>query len=256
MTFSVARPAVVPGKIDLDRLHNLVERATGLLPERQAVEKTGKSWYSIENKADEGIAEVFVYDMIGDWGVTAADFIADLKALGSPSKITLRINSEGGEVFDGVAIYEALARSDAEIDGYVDGLAASAASFIAMAADRLTVARNARIMIHDASAFAWGNAKTMRDTAALLDDISDMIAGIYADRAGGKPADWRTKMQEETWFTAQKAVDEGLADAVGPAASERTQRQKSDSDEEPTDTAVVDPLAQFDFASVLTEAFR
>jgi ATP-dependent protease ClpP protease subunit len=256
--FKIKTPSVVPGKVDLDRIANLVARSQALLPEREPVAKTGKSWYSIENKAAD-TAEVFIYDVIGDWGVSASDFVNDLKALGSPKKITLRINSEGGEVFDGIAIFEALARSEAEIAGFVDGLAASAASFIAMAADHLTVARNAKMMIHDASTIAWGNPAALRQVADLLDELSDTIADVYAEKSGKPAADWRTAMKAETWYSAQKAVDEGLADEVGPSAASRITRQKDD-DSEAEDavditTVTMSTEVMGTIASQLREAF-
>jgi ATP-dependent protease ClpP protease subunit len=159
--------------------------------------------------------------MIGDWGVSAQEFVDQLRGVAGP--IDLHVNCEGGEVFDGIAIYGALARYPGQVTAYVDSLAASAASFIVQAAGRRVMARNARMMIHDAHGLCIGNAAVMQEMAALLDDLSDNIADIYAHRGGGTVAEWRARMQggaDGTWYTAQAAVDAGLADEVAetPAA--------------------------------------
>jgi len=151
---------------------------------------------------------------IGGWfGMTAVDFIEELKAVES-AKIDLHLNSPGGEVFDAVAIYNSLVQHDAEVTVYVDGLAASAASFIAQSGDTVIMQKASTMMIHDASGMAWGNAKDMADTANILNKISDNIASIYAERTGGTTEEWRAFMQEEIWYTAKEAVDAGLADKV------------------------------------------
>src|SRR5690348_8855388 len=136
----------------------------------------------IENAADK--AEVYLYDIIGDWGVSAGDVVAELRAIGD-LPIDLHINSEGGSVFDGLAIYNALRNHSKPVTAYIDALAASAASFIAMAASRIVIAKNASMMIHDAIGFAYGNAADMRALAELLDESSNTIAEIYDDHAGG-----------------------------------------------------------------------
>ncbi len=171
-----------------------------------------KAWYRIENKASAA-AEVFIYDEIGGWGVTAADFVKELQDI-TASRIDLHLNTPGGEVFDGIAIYNALRNHKAQVTAYVDGLAASAGSFIAQAGDRRVMARQSQMMIHDGHAVCVGNAKDMATTAALLDKCSDNLASIYAERAGGSVADWRNVMRTETWYSAQEAVDAGLADEV------------------------------------------
>lgn len=169
-------------------------------------------WYRIRN-ADTDRATVYIYDFIDPWGVTAADFVAELAAITSPS-IDLHINSGGGLVFDAVAIYAALRNHAARVDVSIDGLAASAASFVAMAGDSIVIEKPAKIMIHDASMIVWGNAADMTEAAALLDELSDTIAAIYADRAGGPVAQWRDAMRATTWYSAAAAVDAGLADRV------------------------------------------
>jgi ATP-dependent protease ClpP protease subunit len=182
---------------------------------------TRKPWAIRNVSADT--AEVYIYDLIGDWGVSAQDFVNELNAVRVPN-LDVRVNSEGGKVFDGVAMYEALKRHPANTTGYVDGLAASAASFILMACDTVKVAKTGRLMIHDAGIgglYVEGNAREIResvkeilDFADLLDSLSDTIAGIYADRAGGTVAQWRASMSTDKWYTADEAVAAGLADGI------------------------------------------
>lgn len=168
-------------------------------------------WYSITNRDDD--AEIHIYDEIGYFGVTANDFIKDITAIKS-NRITLRINSPGGEVFDGIAIFNAIKRHKAEVTTYIDGLAASAASFIAMAGDRIVMSPHSQMMIHDAAGLVIGNADDMRQMADILDRSSDNIAAIYAERAGGTVAEWRQRMKSETWISDREAVKLGLADAI------------------------------------------
>jgi ATP-dependent protease ClpP protease subunit len=173
-----------------------------------------KSWYSIRNLAQS--TEVFLYDEVGAWGVSANDFVKELRDIKAPV-IDLRVSSPGGDVFDGVAIYNALKNHPATVNVIIDGLAASAASFICQAGDRIAIARNAQMMIHEAHAVAVGNSKDMAAMTQLLETWSDNIADMYAQRAGGTVADWRARMRAETWYTAEEAVKAGLADEVaGP----------------------------------------
>lgn len=184
-------------------------RARALLNARTDTDH--REWFRlVENKAEQS-AEVFIYDEIGYWGTSAAEFVQMLNAL-DVKAISVRINSPGGEVFDGVAIYNALKTHKATVTVSVDGLAASAASFIATAGDKVIMQRGAQMMIHDAAGMAFGNAETMRTLADLLDRLSDTIAGLYADRAGGSLTSWRDAMRVETWYNADEAVAAGLAD--------------------------------------------
>lgn len=161
---------------------------------------------------DMRAGEVFIYDEIGMCGVTAQGFADALNGLGPVDRLTVRINSPGGDVFDGTAIYNTLARYPAFVDVQVDGLAASAASFIAMAGDRVTMHHGTQMMVHDASGVVIGNAADMREHADLLDRISDAIADIYAARTGGEVDEWRAVMRAEQWYSADEAVTVGLAD--------------------------------------------
>jgi ATP-dependent Clp endopeptidase proteolytic subunit ClpP len=179
------------------------------------------SWRLVRNQASS-TTEIYLYDEISYWGVTAADFVRELQDVDT-DEISLHINSPGGDVFEGIAILNSLRQHNAKVSVTVDGLAASAASFIAMAGDSVTMARNSELMIHDALGFVLGNAADMQDMAELLNRTSDNIASIYAERAGGEVADWRKAMVAETWYSAQDAVDAGLADQVdGHAAGGET----------------------------------
>lgn len=177
-------------------------------------------WYKIVNKKKDDVTKVYLYDAIGGWfGVEVNDFIKELNDIES-SEIHLHINSPGGNVYDGIAIYNSLRQHDAEVTTYVDALAASAASFIAMAGEKVIMARNATMMIHDAIGICMGNMQDMQDTAEILDKVSNNIADIYAFNAGGETDEWRALMIAETWYSAQEAVDAGLADEMLDADSD------------------------------------
>ena len=176
--------------------------------------KQGRNdWYRIKNLAD-GPSQLHIYDEIGYFGVTAADMIADLGNV--KGDLEVHLNTPGGEVFDGIAIFNALKNRDGLVRVVIDSLAASIGSVIAMAADpgNLIISKNASMMIHDGFGMGIGNAKDMRELADLLDKTSDNIAGIYADRTGQPAAQWREAMLAETWYIGQEAVDAGLADFV------------------------------------------
>lgn len=170
-------------------------------------------WFRME--AQEGSsADVYIYDVIDSWwGVNASEFVKELAAL-DVETINLYVNSPGGSVFDGTAIMNAIRRHKAHVVAIVDGLAASAASFIVQAADEVVMGFGSEMMIHDASGICWGNAGDMRETADILDQLSQTIASVYAERAGGTADEWRDAMHAETWYTAEEAVAAGLADRV------------------------------------------
>jgi ATP-dependent protease ClpP protease subunit len=171
-------------------------------------------WFRFTDASDGSAARLDVYDEIGWWGVTAADFGAQLAAVTAP-RLSVHINSPGGDVFDGLAILNMLRGSEIPVDVVIDGLAASAASFIAMAGESVTMMPQSQMMIHDASGLCIGNAADMTSMAQLLERVSDNIAAVYAARAGGTSASWRTPMKAETWYGPEEAVDAGLADKVG-----------------------------------------
>ena len=185
---------------------------------RSAARRGTTDWYRVENSAPAAESTtVWLYEEIGGWcGLDAAEFVQDLAAI-TTARIELRINSPGGSVFDGVAIHNSLVDHPAAVDVHVDGLAASIASVIAMAGDTITMGAGTQMMIHDGWGLCVGNAADMRVLADLLDQISDDIAGFYARRTGGALADWREVMRAETWYTADEAVEAGLADRVTTA---------------------------------------
>lgn len=164
-------------------------------------------------------ADVYLYGLIGTdyWGdgVSAKKFADDLKALGKDIKtIDLRINSEGGDVFAGKAMYSLLVEHKAQVITHIDGLAASAASFIAMAGDEIEIAEAAFVMIHNAWTFAMGGAEDMRRTADLLDTVNETIREVYIARTNNAEGDIREWMDAETWMTGKEAVARGFADKV------------------------------------------
>jgi ATP-dependent protease ClpP protease subunit len=200
------------------------------------------SWYRVARNDAERSAEIFIYDEIGgNWwggGVSADDFVRELAAL-NVDRIDIRMNTPGGDAFDGIAIYNALRVHRAQVHVYVDALAASAGSIIAMAGDQVTMRRAARMMIHDAAGWGMGNAADFRAYADLLDALSDDIASTYLARAGGTRATWREAMLAETWYDGPAAVAAGLADEHDPASD----RDDADESVVPGDGGGSDPLA-------------
>jgi len=172
-----------------------------------------RNWYQIKALAT-GHAEIVIYDEIGYWGKSAADFISELKALGDVTQIDLRINSPGGEVFDGHAIYNLLKGHPARVTAYVDGIAASIASIIMLAADEIVMPQNALVMIHDPVVAAHGDAEALRKAADVLEKLRNILLAAYVSRTGSSEADVSGWMTNETWFTAEEALAAGLADTV------------------------------------------
>jgi ATP-dependent Clp protease protease subunit len=162
-------------------------------------------------QADE--AEILIYDEIGFWGIVASDFKRALAQVDAKT-IHVRINSPGGSVFDGIAIYNALREHPAHVVTHIDSLAASIASVIALAGDEVKIAKNAYMMIHDPWTVTIGNAEQLRKDAGLLDKFSQTILDVYAARSSEKPDDLKQLMHDETWLTADEALDMGLVDEV------------------------------------------
>jgi ATP-dependent protease ClpP protease subunit len=171
-----------------------------------------------------GLGRLHLDDVIdswgGEWGISAREFNGALAELGDVSSIELHINSPGGEVYEGIAILNMLRRHPARVTAVVDGLAASAASFIAVGADELVMAPNTELMVHDAWGIGIGPASEMHALGDRLDGISNNIASVYQDKAGGQVADWRALMLAETWYSAAEAVEAGLADRIEGADDE------------------------------------
>ncbi|MFC5834646.1 head maturation protease, ClpP-related [Nonomuraea insulae] len=172
-----------------------------------------RPWYEIRNAASDE-AELLLFDEIGGWyGTYADEFVQELKAI-TASKVTVRLNSPGGSVFEGIAVANALRAHPAQVIVRVEGLAASIASVIALAGDRLQMMPQSTLMVHEASGACLGNAADMTKMAEVLDLLSDNIADAYATKAGGSREQWRAAMKEESWYTADEAVAAGLADEV------------------------------------------
>lgn len=160
-------------------------------------------------------AEVLLYEDIGGWfGITAVSFAKEIDGLKDVSEINLRINSNGGNVFDGVTIYNYLNSHPAKVIVHVDGLAASIASIIAMAGDEVRMADNAWMMIHDPWIVTGGAASDLRKTADLMDGIRESLLDTYMKRATTGRDAISDMMTEETWLNATDAMEHGLADSV------------------------------------------
>ena len=171
-----------------------------------------KNWYSI-CALNEG-AEISIYDEIGAYGVSAKAFLADLGKLPDTAPLTLRLNSPGGSVFDAVAIYNALSRHSGTVTVSIDGIAASAASYIAMAGDEIIMPENAFLMIHDPSGMVMGTSADMRSMAEALDKIGASLLRGYAAKSGKAEKDIAKLMAKETWLDAAEALDMGFADTM------------------------------------------
>lgn len=218
----------------------------------EALRARQRDWFRIGNKAvgtvSNAATRIDIYEEIGGWGASAAEFVAQLRAVDTP-EIELHVNSPGGSVFDGVAIYNSLVQHPATVTAYVDGLAASAASFIVQASDTIVMNPGSMMMVHDAIGMTWGNALDHTTMAGLLAQVSDSIADLYAARAGGTAVEWRAVMEENggegRWYTATETVAAGLADRVAG----EPQGGAPPTDDQPS-TGVDNPVDRFDRSSI------
>lgn len=172
-------------------------------------------WYAVRNLAN-GAGEVALYGDIGT-GVTLDSFLAEVRSLGKPKNLTLRINSDGGDVITGFAIFNKIREMRGQgttVVATVEGIAASIASVIPMAADEIRMPQNAMLMIHNPWGMAGGDADQIRSFADALDNMRDSIVSAYVDRSGLSESKVAAMMDEETWLSAAKAVELGLADRV------------------------------------------
>lgn len=179
--------------------------------------------HQFKAEASEGSTKLTIYGDIGEswWGesITASDVEKALKNV-STDQIHVHLNSPGGDAFDGIAIYNQLKNHSAKVTIHVDGLAASAASVIAMAADELIMNTGSMLMIHEASTFAWGTKADIKKTLNALEGIDKSIADIYMTRFKGERSEIETLIENETWFTSDEAVDLGFADKVNDTSSQ------------------------------------
>jgi len=170
------------------------------------------SWYAIRARGTG--AEVAIYDEIGAYGVSAKGFLAELGALPEGTPVDLRLNSPGGSVFDAVAIHNAIKRHEGTVTVWIDGIAASAASYVAMAGDEIVMPENAFLMIHDPAGLVMGTAEDMRAMAEALDKVKGSLVSGYAAKSGRTPEEVSALMAAETWFDASDAVAQGFADRL------------------------------------------
>lgn len=172
-----------------------------------------KTWYAITAKASARKTEISIFDEIGGYGVTAANFLADLKSIPADHKILLRIHSLGGEVFDGNVIFNTLKeRGNVEVE--ISGIAASMASVISLAGQPVRMAANGYFMIHNPWGGALGEADDLRRQADLLDNIRQDLVRAYVSKSGQSPEQIEEWMDAETWFTAEKAHAAGFVDEI------------------------------------------
>lgn len=171
-----------------------------------------KEWYNIKNKSSE-VADVYLFNDIGTFGVTAQNFIDEIKEY-EDTELNIHINSLGGEVFEGMAIYSIIQRRKSKTTVYIEGIAASIASVIALAADEVIMSENSLLMIHNAWGGTQGEAKDMRKQAEILDKITNEIAEVYVKKSGISYNEVVRMMDEETWLTAEEAVALGFVDSI------------------------------------------
>lgn len=177
----------------------------------QNLDASGKR-FEIQNAADE--TTVYLYDVIDNWyGVDSESFIKALQDI-KTGTINLRINSPGGDVFDARAMATALKQHSARVVAHIDGLAASAATYIALAADEVRMSQGAFFMIHKGWTWNVGNADDFRKSADLLDKVDDSISNDYAKKTGIGKAELIQMMADETWMSADEALEKGFVDSV------------------------------------------
>lgn len=179
-----------------------------------------RTWYNL--KATDTKATISIFDAIGEYGVSAKNFLNDLRAV-KASDVDVEINSPGGDVFAGIAIYNGMRQSGKKINVKIMGVAASAASLIAMAGDTIDMPENTFMMVHNPWSFAMGSAEDMRDTADMLDKIGSSLVATYAKRTGKSDEEIKALLDAETWMTAQEAVEAGFATTVSDAIAAKAE---------------------------------
>jgi len=172
------------------------------------------NWYSIKNIAKSQTTEVMIYDEIGMWGVDAKSFIDEIKNIPNDTSVLLRINSPGGSVIDGLAIYDAINRMPQKVTSRIEGIAASMASVIALAADEVVMSENSLYMIHNVGGGVMGGSDDLRKAAELMDKMGDRLVSIYVSKTGQSEEQIRSWMDEETWFNSTEAKEAGFINLV------------------------------------------
>lgn len=172
-----------------------------------------KNWFRMKASGERS-ADIYIFDEIGYWGVSARQFASTLKALGELDHINLHIHSPGGDVFDGIAIYNLLNSHPASKTVYIDGLAASMASVIAMVGNPIIMPENAMMMIHKPWGITGGDADDMRDYADLLDKVETVLIPAYAKKTGKTTDELADMLSAETWLSGRECVEHGFADQL------------------------------------------
>jgi ATP-dependent Clp protease protease subunit len=209
-----------------------------------------KKWYSISNNAES--TEIMIYNEIGGYGIQASDFVEELNNIKSPT-IKVRLNTPGGDVFDGIAIYNSLKKHPAKVEAHIEGVAASIGSVIALAGDKVFMSKSGHYMIHNVWGAAIGDASEFRKTADRMDKIAESIVGIYADRTGHSEEKIKTWMADETWFSGDEAKSAGFVDEVTEGTTVKAKFDLSIYDKTPDGlqverAAIVDNIREFETA--------
>lgn len=181
--------------------------------------------FAVEHDEFESVTTLTIYGEIGDYwwdSTSAADVDEALKDAGD-NDLVVRLNSPGGSAFDGIAIYNRLKNHDGKVTIYVDGFAASAASVIAMAGEEVIMGAGAMIMIHEASTFSWGTKEDFRKQADLMDKLEEGIIDIYMNKANVSREEIREKMDAETWFSAEEALEIGFATSTSTTVEDNAE---------------------------------
>lgn len=185
-------------------------------------------WYNFAYNKEEDKNELSIYDEIGAWGITASNFLIDLRSMDNEKRLSVRINSPGGDVFDGIAIYNLLKEYEGGVDVIIDGIAASIASVIAMAGETVKIHESAMFMIHKPWTIAAGDANDMRKSAEILDKIQEQILTTYKTRAKISDEELNTLVNSETWMGGKEAVEKGFADELIKAGKKKDIAKKFD----------------------------
>ncbi len=205
--------------------------------------------FFITNKANETTAEIFLYGYIDSYDVSAGDFVKELRSLEKEyANIHVRINSGGGNVFEGLAMYNAMVQSKANIETYIDGIAASMASIVALAGKKCHMSKSARLMTHQPSTGSYGTTEEHEKNVQLLKGIEKTMLAVYMGKTGKTEEDCRAAFMngKDNWFTAEEAKENGLVDNIYDA--EPVELPKTNA----TDKTVWDVYNQ-KFAAVFTQ---
>lgn len=222
-----------------------------------------RTWFEMRSTPAGDAATISIYDEIGGWGITAKQFIEDFAKL-TANAVTLEINSPGGSVFDALAMYNAMKNSGKDITVKVMGIAASAASYIAMVGSKIVMPDNTFMMVHNPLNAIYGNAADMREMADVLDKIGNSLVATYVARTGQSDATVRDLLAKDSYLTAQECLDLGFADELIPAVTATAKFEREhlpeniqalfaspdnpddpDSDEPPTEDVVADAPEAF-----------